>query len=134
MPLHTPERSFVPIDPEGGFSSIKDVKEYASDVLDISDTSCLEIGATAPRSRLPTRRSTKGVKKVVVKQHPSVNSVEKRFALLSLRSSALSSSLDFRNCSEFSSLSSKASSEDSTRACAGSYHLSGDTVTSAYNL
>ena len=104
------------------------------DVSDISDTPCLELGAAAPRLRLPTRRLTKGVKKVVVKQHPSVNSVEKRFALRSLRSSASSSSLDFDDCGEFSSPSSKALSEDSTWARAGLYHLSGDTVSSAYDL
>ena len=133
-PLHTPENCFRPIDPpEGGFSSIEDAEEYASDVSDISNTPCLELGAEAPRLRLPNRRLANGVKKVVAKQLP-VNNFEKRFALLSLRLSTSSSSLDSGNCGKFSSPSSKASSEDSMQACAGSYHLSGDSVRSAYNL
>ena len=125
MPLHTPENCFRPINsPEGGFSSIEDAKEYASDISDISDTPCLELGAAVPRSRSPNKQLANNVKKVVAKQ-PPVN-FEKRFALLSLRPSTSSSSLDFGDCGEFFSPSSKASSEDSTRARAGSYHLSGD--------
>ena len=133
-PSHTPERRFIPIKPNGGFSSIEDVEEYASDVSDISDTPCSEKGAAAPRSRLPTRRSAKGGKKVFGQPHLSVNSLEKKFALLSLQLSALLLLLDFGDCGEFASLSSKASSEDWTRACAGLNHLGADEVTSAHNL
>ena len=74
--------------------------------------------------------------RVLVQPRPPVNSLEKRFALLSLQLSALSDrlSLDFGDFGEFASPSSKASSEDSTRARAGSYHLSADAVTSAHDL
>ena len=84
----------------------------------------------------PTRRSAKGGKRAVVQPRPSVNSLEKRFALLSLQllASLDRSSLDFGDFGEFASPSSKASSEDSTRARAGSYHLSADPVTLAHNL
>ena len=133
-PLHTPENSFIPINPEGGFSSIEDTEEHALDVSDISNMPCLEFGAAATRSQSPTRKSAKGVKMVVAKQRPSVNSLEKRFALLSLRPLASLSSLDFGDCGKFSSPSSKALSEDLTWARAGSYHLSSDSVTSAYDL
>ena len=76
------------------------------------------------------------VKKVVAKQ-PPVDNFEKRFASLSLLPSTpytLSSSLDFGDCGDFLSPSSKAVSEDSTRAHAGLYHLSGDCLRSAYDL
>ena len=140
-PRHTPENCFRPIDPpEGGFSSIEDTEEYASDVSDISDTPCVEWGAAAPRSRSPHKRSANNLKsniKKVVAKRPPVDNFERRFALLSLlpsTPSTLPSSLDFGDCGEFLSPSSKASSEDSTRARAGLYHLSGDSVHSAYNL
>ena len=134
MPSHTPERRFIPIEPDGGFSSIKDVEEYASDVSDISDMPCLEKGAAAPQLRSPTRKSARGGKRVFERPRPSKRGFERKFALLTLQSSASSSSLDFGNCGEFASPSSKASSEDLMHARAGSYHLTADEVTSAHNL
>ena len=134
MPSHTPERRFIPIKPDGGFSSIEDVQEYALDVSDISDTPCSEKGAAAPRSRLLTRKSARGSKRVFERPRLSKRGFKRKFALLTLQSSASSSSLDFGDCGEFASPSSKASSEDSTRARAGSYHLTADEVTSAHNL
>ena len=131
MPSHTPERRFIPIKPDGGFSSIKDVEEYASDVSDISDTPCAEKGSAAPRLRSPTRKSARGGKRAFERPRPSERGFERKFALLTLQSSASSLSLDF---SEFASPSSKASLEDSTRARAGSYYLTADNVTSAHDL
>ena len=94
---------------------MEDAKEYALDVLDISDTPCVELGAAAPRTprlRLPHKRPANNlrsnIKKVVAKQ-PPVDNFEKRFASLSLLPSTpytSSSSLDFGDCGDFSSPSS----------------------------
>ena len=132
--------SFLDPFTDGGFSSIEDIKEYASDISDISNMPCLERDAAGPQLRSPTWKklqSARGGKKVLQWSHlskRSFNSFDKKFALLTLQSSASSLSLDFGNCGEFASPSSKALSEDSTRARVGSYHLTADKVTLAHNL
>ena len=133
-PHYTPERQFAPINPDGVFSSIEDV---ASSDLEGERPPDSEQGATAPRLRLPARRSAKGGKRELVQprvqRQGGLKGLEKRFALLSLQSSALLS-LDFGNFCDFTSPSSKALSKDLTCARAGSYHLSANDVTSAHNL